>query len=62
MGRFLPLWFGAGPSLQYQFGHVFIALCRAAFAPNLDLLGINMGPLVAPITEDATGGAVSYFL
>ena len=57
-GRFLPLWLGAGPSLWYQFRHVLIALCRVVFTPNLYLLGVNMGPLVALITEFATGRAV----
>ena len=61
-GRFLPLWFGAGPSLQCQIRHVLIALCRAVFTPNLDLLGINTGSLVALITEHTAGGAVPLFL
>ena len=61
-GRFLPLWFGAGPSLQCQFWNVPIALCRAVFTPNLDLLGVNMGSHVVLITKCATGRAVPPFL
>ena len=57
-GRFLPLWLRARPSLWCQCGHV---LLRAVFAPNLDLLGVNMGLFVV-ITECATGRAVLLFL
>ena len=56
------MWFGAGPRLQCQFGHVLIALCRALFTPNLNLLGIDMISLVALITECAVGGTVLLFL
>ena len=42
VGRFMPLWFRAGPTLQCQFGHVLITLCRAVFSSNLDLLRVNM--------------------
>ena len=50
-GRFLLLLFEAGPSSQYQFGHVLITLCRAVFTPGFDLLGVIMGPLVMMIIE-----------
>ena len=61
-GRFLPLWFRAGPSLQCQFRHVLIALYRAVFTPNLNLLGVDMCSLVALISECTAGRVVPPFL
>ena len=50
------------PSFQYQFGHVLIILCRAVFTPSFNLLGVDMGPLIAMIIEWTAGRVVSLFV
>ena len=63
VGRFLPLLLvKAGPSFQYQFGCVLIALCGAVFTPSLNLLGVNVCPLVMMIGEWAARKAFPVFL
>ena len=61
-GRFLPLWFGAGPGLWCQFRHVLITPCRAVFTPNLNLFGVNVGPLLVLIAKCTAGRIVPLFL
>ena len=57
-GRFLPLLLvKAGSCFWY-----LIALCRVVFTPSLDLLGIDMGPLVTMIGEWAPRRSVPLFL
>ena len=61
-GRFLHSLFKARPSLQYQFGNVFVTLCRAVFTPNLNFLGAGISPLVTIITKWTAGRVVPLFL